>query len=176
MFQMYRECQPASSGKACKRFGTLIRFSSVLTLVLGTAGMANANTSTIKLEWQAITAATSYKLMESRPGNVGFFQAYQGANLNVTLNNRGAGVHQYKVIGCITDSSQSPAKLLCEEVAEYSNVLSADLTPKGKPIKLEFTYDALGRLTKMKDPANGDRNYDYDKAGNRKNVQVGNQN
>jgi len=30
-----------------------------------------------------------------------------------------------------------------------------------------YTYDALGRLTFVADPANGNRDYDYDKAGNR---------
>lgn len=30
-----------------------------------------------------------------------------------------------------------------------------------------YTYDALGRLTFVTDPANGNRDYDYDKAGNR---------
>jgi hypothetical protein len=30
-----------------------------------------------------------------------------------------------------------------------------------------YTYDALGRLTFVIDPVNGNRDYDYDKAGNR---------
>lgn len=30
-----------------------------------------------------------------------------------------------------------------------------------------YTYDALGRLTFVADPLNGNRDYDYDKAGNR---------
>jgi YD repeat-containing protein len=30
-----------------------------------------------------------------------------------------------------------------------------------------YTYDALGRLTFVTDPVNGNRDYDYDKAGNR---------
>lgn len=35
-----------------------------------------------------------------------------------------------------------------------------------------YTYDALGRLTFVTDPVNGNRDYDYDKAGNRLNVAV----
>jgi YD repeat-containing protein len=32
---------------------------------------------------------------------------------------------------------------------------------------ITYAYDALGRLTFVSDPANGNRDYDYDKAGNR---------
>jgi YD repeat-containing protein len=38
---------------------------------------------------------------------------------------------------------------------------------------ITYTYDALGRLTFVSDPANGNRDYDYDKAGNRLLVSVG---
>lgn len=38
---------------------------------------------------------------------------------------------------------------------------------------LKYTYDALGRLTFVEDPANGNRDYDYDAAGNRILVSVG---
>lgn len=37
-----------------------------------------------------------------------------------------------------------------------------------------YTYDALGRLTFVEDSQNGNRDYDYDAAGNRLNVSVGN--
>jgi YD repeat-containing protein len=37
---------------------------------------------------------------------------------------------------------------------------------------LWYTYDALGRLTFVEDPANGNRDYDYDAAGNRLLVSV----
>lgn len=38
---------------------------------------------------------------------------------------------------------------------------------------ITYTYDALGRLTFVKDPYAGNRDYDYDKAGNRLMVAVG---
>ena len=38
---------------------------------------------------------------------------------------------------------------------------------------ITYTYDALGRLTFVNDPSNGNRDYDYDKAGNRLNVATG---
>jgi hypothetical protein len=38
---------------------------------------------------------------------------------------------------------------------------------------IKYTYDALGRLTFVNDTLNGNRDYDYDKAGNRLLVSVG---
>lgn len=38
---------------------------------------------------------------------------------------------------------------------------------------ITYAYDALGRLTFVSDPVNGNRDYDYDKAGNRLNVATG---
>jgi hypothetical protein len=39
---------------------------------------------------------------------------------------------------------------------------------------LKYTYDALGRVTFVEDSVNGNRDYDYDPAGNRVAVNVGN--
>jgi len=41
------------------------------------------------------------------------------------------------------------------------------------PKTLNYTYDALGRLTFVVDTQNGNRDYDYDRAGNRLLVTVG---
>lgn len=42
-----------------------------------------------------------------------------------------------------------------------------------KAVTKSFEYDELGRLTFVKDPLNGNRDYDYDPAGNRTQVFVG---
>lgn len=41
------------------------------------------------------------------------------------------------------------------------------------PKTTTYKYDALGRLTFVEDSQNGNRDYDYDAAGNRRNVAVG---
>lgn len=41
---------------------------------------------------------------------------------------------------------------------------------------LKYKYDALGRVVKVEDSINKDRTYEYDDAGNRKKVIIGNQN
>jgi YD repeat-containing protein len=38
---------------------------------------------------------------------------------------------------------------------------------------ITYTYDALGRVTFVTDPTNGNRDFDYDKVGNRLNVATG---
>lgn len=38
---------------------------------------------------------------------------------------------------------------------------------------VSYQYDALGRIICVEDPTNGDRDFDYDDAGNRSNVTVG---
>jgi hypothetical protein len=43
----------------------------------------------------------------------------------------------------------------------------------GAATTLTYTYDALGRLTFVVDSTNGNRDFDYDKLGNRLNVAVG---
>ncbi|PKH88496.1 hypothetical protein CXF79_06050 [Colwellia sp. Bg11-28] len=40
---------------------------------------------------------------------------------------------------------------------------------QGTP-EITYKYDALGRLIKVTDSMNGDRDYDFDPAGNRKEV------
>lgn len=39
--------------------------------------------------------------------------------------------------------------------------------------EIEYEYDELGRLVCAKDSINGERNFEYDKAGNRQNVSIG---
>jgi YD repeat-containing protein len=40
--------------------------------------------------------------------------------------------------------------------------------------KTDFSYDELGRVIKVTDPANANRDYKYDPAGNRTSVTTGN--
>ncbi len=55
----------------------------------------------------------------------------------------------------------------------FSSVLAIGLVAQAAhAVTIEYTYDALGRLTYVTDPANGDVNYDYDKAGNRTLVEI----
>jgi YD repeat-containing protein len=65
-----------------------------------------------------------------------------------------------RLIQTITASAILP--MLC---ATQSDAQTAKTT--------KYTYDSLGRLTYVEDSTNGNRDYDYDAAGNRRNVAVG---
>ena len=64
----------------------------------------------------------------------------------------------------------------CNTYGECSAAVSASaalaVNPATQTKTTGYTYDALGRLTFVADSANGNRDYDYDKAGNRVNVAV----
>lgn len=55
-------------------------------------------------------------------------------------------------------------------------VLSFSTGLYAAPQTLDYTYDALGRLTFVEDNVNGNRDYDYDAVGNRCAVSVGGSN
>lgn len=62
----------------------------------------------------------------------------------------------------ITDSGTLEVIELLQNAAGY-DVTNLDITP----VIVTYQYDALGRLKEVTDPKNGNRNYTYDKAGNR---------
>src|SRR5690348_15384390 len=59
------------------------------------------------------------------------------------------------------------ALLVLSTLVVFGGVASA------APRTTTYTYDALGRLTFVTDTQNGNRDYDYDKAGNRLLVAIG---
>jgi YD repeat-containing protein len=69
--------------------------------------------------------------------------------------------------------TQGPiAFALAFAVAVLSSALPiADVAAQSKTTN--YKYDALGRLTYVEDPVNGNRDYDYDAAGNRRVVATG---
>ena len=66
--------------------------------------------------------------------------------------------YSYSVKGCSTYGD-------CSATASVSAALA--INPATQSKTLTYSYDELGRLTFVTDPANGNRDYDYDNAGNR---------
>jgi YD repeat-containing protein len=50
---------------------------------------------------------------------------------------------------------------------QHSILFASILALSAEAQTLKYTYDALGRVTFVEDATNGNRDYDYDKAGNR---------
>lgn len=67
----------------------------------------------------------------------------------------------------ITSSSRSSSSSISSSRSSSSSLASI----QSKTTR--YTYDALGRLTFVEDSQNGNRDYDYDAAGNRTNVAAG---
>lgn len=144
-----------------------------------TAAPILAYADSIMLSWSAVQYADKYRLERangSLDGGLSFDEfVYVSANpSDSTVEHTDDGVvsnntYTYRVIACL-DEPQSGA-ILCDGIAEYSESLEVEAFT-GNAVKLAFTYDELGRLTLAKDPTNGDRDYEYDDAGNRKSVSI----
>ncbi len=63
-------------------------------------------------------------------------------------------------------NSSTLQDVLANATVEASNAGESEL-PTTYAKKLKYAYDELGRLTFVEDSQNGNRDYDYDKAGNR---------
>jgi hypothetical protein len=81
--------------------------------------------------------------------------------------------------GIANDRARLPSLLRVTNVLKVSGgVLMLGLFSSGtlnaQSVTVKYKYDVLGRVTFVEDPVNGNRDYDYDAAGNRMQVSVGN--
>lgn len=110
--------------------------------------------SSITLNWNAPAGATSYNF--TRNG-----AAVSTSGTSYTDNSAVPGVtYSYGVKACNVYGD-------CSAFANISAVI-----PRPQTKTLTYTYDALGRLTYVSDTVNGDRDFDYDAAGNRRLVET----
>jgi len=151
----------------------------------------------VALSWQSIPQADAYKVQEVMPNGSEFtdkmivFSSEDTQPNNQSTNRTSyqfelprpaqgnTQTWQFRVIGCV--QHHRTQALLCESVAQYSEPLSyiasaSSGTDPITPVQLEigYRYDELGRLTQVIDPNNGDRQFQYDAAGNRVTVEVTN--
>lgn len=76
-----------------------------------------------------------------------------------------------------SSSSSSSSVTSSSSLASSSTASSLSSSSTGTgPVVVNYKYDALGRLTFVEDSQNGNRDYDYDPAGNRLLVSVGGSN
>lgn len=75
------------------------------------------------------------------------------------------GTHTFRLYNCYNVSNS------CSTSSNKSIYLTGETPPPQPPVQtptVTYTYDALGRLTYVSDTVAGNRDYDYDAAGNRR--------
>ncbi|MDF2176839.1 RHS repeat protein [Aliiglaciecola sp. CAU 1673] len=143
-----------------------------LVLTCATFSVFALQAAEVSLVWDSVEGATTYKLVRadgSIAQNNSFDTAFfiDNGQSYVDSSIEDGKTYTYKVIGCVYNPTDLTT--LCETVAEFSNSLEV-LGGADTAVTLTYQYDALGRLIKVIDPYNGDRDYEYDAAGNRKSV------
>lgn len=91
---------------------------------------ALASTQTITLKWDPVEFATHYKLVEKAESDIQFTEAYLGESNEATLAAHPTGNYQFKVIGCVTDSSSIPEQIICEEAGDYSEPYNLNIVSR----------------------------------------------
>lgn len=117
-------------------------------------------TPQVTLSWTAIEEPTGvyYQVISIAPDGTETQVADELSTTSQDVSLTEVGTYTFKVKGCHTEYE-------CSDGGNGVEVVVSELK-----IKLEYRYDALGRLIYVVDPINGDRNYELDAAGNRKNV------
>ncbi len=117
-------------------------------------GASQGGRNSLTITWTASVNATSYRLERFVNGN--WVVIYSGSNLNHTVSGLPLGDLLFRVSACKDNVCGKPSDGFSVKVVVTQTV--------------EYIYDALGRLKQVTDPNNGNRVYNYDKAGNRTSV------
>ncbi|MDX5407057.1 MAG: RHS repeat protein [Chromatiaceae bacterium] len=138
--------------------------------------VASNNLGTVNLRWNASSNATTYVLSYGKNGSYSKSLAIYG-NVTPPTNKTivfaapaDKGNWSFRVRACNStnqcSSESSPVIVLVDlhvpSACQNGSVLSSTNA------SITYSYDALGRLTKVLDSRNCDRDYEYDAAGNRK--------
>lgn len=152
----------ACNGVGCGGYSAEKRIDVVLPpSIPPSIDVESAGASTLDISWAAPAGSvSSYDLDEQVDGG-SFSNAYNGTALSNRRSNLERGSYIYRVRACSTVGSQTS----CSGWRTSEAVLIRGVN-SGASV-LEYHYDALGRLTFVEDAVNGNRDYDYDAAGNR---------
>lgn len=141
------------------------------------------------LTWSAITLSSdttnnegNFTLTWTKGGELQFFIYENGAQIGATgtpthtISNLQPGTYSYRVYGCSSRSCSNPSLYTVSNGIMITVTSSGDgntIPPSPYPgvsSDISYFYDALGRLFYITDTKNGQHDYEYDAAGNRKTV------
>lgn len=117
----------------------------------------NNSSGAYTVSWNGITGVTRYTLQE-RIGSRGWTTVQDTAATSKSFSGKGNSKYSYQVRSCSSlgcSSYTSPRTV---------NVVRART---GAATEISYHYDALGRLQFVEDSINSNRDFDYDRAGNR---------
>ena len=139
---------------------------------LPTPRLGNVSDSlSYEIEWDIDFSISIYSLQERI--NDGKWQTVRpNRETEFKAINKKSGTYYYRAYGL--DVYSYPPKPVFSKALVITVPLPA--SPKNPSLEegeIAYTYDALGRLTYVKDNINGNRDYDYDAAGNRTEITKG---
>jgi YD repeat-containing protein len=102
-------------------------------------------------------------------------------SISISTSTSGAAIY-YTLDGSTPNASSTPytgsfditydatIKAFAAKSGYLNSAIDTEIFTRNRGVAVTYTYkyDALGRLIKVIEPVNGDRQYDYDDAGNRK--------
>jgi|GEM_PF-1840882 len=169
-------CQPQGGGSSFNHQGSYCPSgtSQVGTCTAPTPTLPGApqlsfsmsSLSVFELSWLESSIATSYQYRSRIAGGTWSGPVVASGN-PLELSRTVEGTYDYQVRGC--NNAGCGTYSLTIKIPIILPVLD------GSGATFSYSYDSLGRLTLVQDPVNGNRDYDYDKAGNRTEMSVGNE-
>lgn len=121
------------------------------------------NSGSYNVSWNVITGVTKYTLQE-RIGSRDWATIQDTAATSSSFSGKPNSRYSYRVRSC------APLGCSAYTASKTVNVVRART---GAATETSYAYDALGRLQFVEDTINGNRDYDYDSAGNRTAVAEG---
>lgn len=117
-----------------------------------------SNTGNYSVSWSSVSGATTYMLQE-RTGSGAWTTIQNSSSISRSLNGKTSNSYSYRVSACSS--------------AGCSAYVAAKTIVVNMSVSLIYTYDALGRLTRVTENAAIKNAYCYDAAGNRTVVTAG---
>lgn len=156
-----RACRTTVTYTSCSDWRTSTGVTASMPPVPGALSVPATNSSgAYSVSWNAITGVTRYTLQE-RLGSRTWATVQDTAASSKSFSGKSNSRVAYRVRACagLGCSAYSAAKTV--------NVVRART---GAATQTDYAYDALGRLQFVQDSVNGNRDFDYDSAGNRTTV------